>query len=913
MRHRFIKVIFLVIIFFSACHTKITKHKIGISQLGDTDEWRKEMKESIDRELVFYPDVEIIYRQADYNSLKQVEQIRELLSYNIDVLIVSPYEAAPLTPAIEEAYKKGVKVIVVDRNINTDNYNSYVGADNYEIGLIAGKYAANYLNGKGNVLELTGLPTSTPAKERERGFGDAIKNHPQISLKVINGDWLVEGVEKAFPSIQPQLKDFQLVFAHNDVTAKAASDLCRKAGYSHIKFIGVDATPGTGMAWVEDGSLLASVLYPNGGAEAIRTANQLLKNENVQRNVSLKTIMVDSSNVKMLQQQISKINDQQKNIIRQQQLIAKQTKNFNTQKNLVLFLIISLFLIFSFLILLLRLRIKIVKANKTLQLQNEEIKTQSGQIIELAEMAKQANEEKLNFFTDISHEIKTPLTLILAPTEEALANPKLPETIKTQFSIVRRNAGKLLLLVNQLMDFRKIDLNKMNLRVIETDIVLLLNEVIYSFSSFSKQNDIDCRLITKEAHIMVWVDAEKIERVFFNIISNAIKFTNPFGYVYVTIESNIADQEVVVHVQDSGRGLTEVDKTHLFDRYYSGDHADYTDGSGLGLSLSKKIIELHQGTITASSEKNKGSTFSIKLKMGYEHFNAEFLLNNKDYQSQSAEWIKKLDNADRLKSMDFNIEEEGSNKEHTILIVEDNTDLRDFLSIRLAKNYNTLTAADGIEGLKFAFDYLPDIIILDITLPGKNGLELTRYLKNDIRTEHVPIILLMANTSEESRLDGIKSKADAYITKPFHVEVIEETVQNLLENRTKLKDYFTAEVPKEISGGALRKADRVFYSSLSSIIKKNISNENFSVEDICRELGISKIQLYRKAKTALSISINEFILTVRIQRAKHYLQNEDLSIAEIAYKTGFSTPSYFSTAFKKITGETPRAFKEKFH
>ena len=899
---------------FYTCKKENAKFKIGISQLGDTDAWRKEMKESIERELVFYPEMEASYKQADYNSKKQIEQIRELLAEKIDVLIVSPYEAEPLTPVIEEAYKSGVKVIVVDRNINSDSYNSYISANNYEVGQIAGTYAANYLNNKGNILEITGLPTSTPAKERERGFADALKNYPNLKIqKIINGDWLASGVEKELPQFLEELKDIQLIFAHNDVTAKTAADICKKEGINHIQFIGVDALPGTGLDWVANKTLLASVLYPNGGAEAIRTAHQLLNNQNVSRKIELKTIMVDSSNIVMLQQQINKINSQQKNIVRQQQLIDEQTQIFNTQRNLILFLLGSLALIIAFAGLLLYLRKKIVTANKTLQIQNDEITVQSNQIIEMADNARQANEEKLNFFTNISHEIKTPLTLIMAQTEEALSNPKLSEGTKDQFSIVKRNAGKLLLLVNQLMDFRKIEMNKMKLRVTETDLVLLLNDVIDTFSGFAKQHNIDCRLITKDSQLKVWVDAEKIEKVFFNIISNAIKFTNDYGFVYITLEKDKIKKEAVIQVQDSGRGMGEDEKSHLFEKFYSGEFAGNSAGSGLGLSLSKEIIDLHHGFISVKSKRHKGSTFTIRLQLSKGHFNPDLLSNpDEEYKSQSTDWIGGFTENENRKKKNFDELSDTKLKEHTLLIIEDNNDLCDFLCQRFANSYNILTASDGAEGVKIVFENMPDIIISDIILPKKNGLELTRYLKNDIRTEHIPIILLTAKTSEESKLEGLKAKADAYITKPFNVEIVEETMHSLLENRTKLKDHFTAEIPKEITGGTLRKSEKVFLSTLNAIIEKNIPNDHFSIEDICREMNMSKIQLYRKAKTALDVSVNDYILNMRIQRAKHYLQNEEMSIAEVAYKTGFSTPSYFSTIFKKFCDETTKNFKEKF-
>ena len=451
----------LIVLCQFSCKTQSGyRYRIGISQLGEDDEWRKDMKENLYRELVFYPHIEAIYRQADYNSRKQVEQIRELMEQGIDLLIVSPHEADPLTAVVEEAYNKGIKVIVVDRNINSESYNCYIGANNWQVGYIAGIYAANHLNSKGRIVEITGLSTSTPARDREQGFAEALKKFPGITLqRVISGDWLEGSVEEQLPPVVEELKKVDLIFAHNDVMARIAARICNKAGLQDIKIIGVDALPGTGLNLVKDQVLLASVLYPTGGAEAIRIADRLLRNENVPRKILQETIVVDSTNAIMLQQQANKISEQQQSIVRQQQLLEKQTKTFKTQRNLIVVLLSSLALSLMLAGLLVYQRGKNIRFNRKLQAQNEEISMQSRQIVEMAEKAREANEEKLNFFTNISHELKTPLTLILAPTDEALKTPRLAPATREQFLLIKKSANRLLLLVNQLMEFRKLEMN----------------------------------------------------------------------------------------------------------------------------------------------------------------------------------------------------------------------------------------------------------------------------------------------------------------------------------------------------------------------------------------------------------------------------------------------------------------------
>ncbi len=905
---------FLIHCLISCSPDKKFRYKIGISQLGESDEWRKDMKESLYRELVFYPEIEAIYRQADYNSAKQVEQIKELMQQDIDLLIVCPYEAAPLTPVVEEAYHKGIKVVIVDRNINSEMYNSYIGADNRQVGYFAGTYAANHLNNKGHVIEITGLQTSTPAKEREKGFSEALKKYPGITVKhVISGDWLEGSVEEQLPPLIDTLKNVQLIFAHNDVMARTAAKICKDAGLEHIKIIGVDALPGTGLDLVEDHTLLASVLYPTGGSEAIRVADKLLRNENVPRKHILETIVVDSTNAIMLQQQANKISEQQQSIVRQQQLLERQTKAFKTQRNLMFILLSSLTLSLMLAGLLVYSRNKNIKTNKLLQKQNQEISSQSKQILTMADKAREANEEKLNFFTNVSHELKTPLTLILAPTEDALQNTRLAAITRNQFTLIRKNANRLLLLVNQLMDFRKLELNKMKLELQETDLVLFLQDIVHAFEGFARQHRIDCRMITKEPSLRIWIDPEKTEKVFFNILSNAFKFTTDEGFIHVLIEKDEQEQYAVIKVQDSGVGMGTEEQGHVFEMFYQADY-DSNKGSGLGLALSKELVELHHGTISVESEKEKGSVFIIRLPLG--QIPPEQLIHHtQTYTSKVGAWI---DNYYLPGLQPHSLPEDevftpkNSMEKGTVLIVEDNNDLRDFLSQRLSNEYNVVTANDGAEGIQKVFEEMPDIVVSDVMMPKRDGIALTRSVKKDIRTRHIPVILLTAKTREESRLQGLTANADAYITKPFNVDILEGTINSLLENRTKLKEHYSAEVPGAISGGSNRKSDKQFLSHLNAIIEENIANEDFSVDDLSRELHVSRIQLYRKVKQLLNGSVNDHILQMRMQRARHLLQNEDISIAEVAVKTGFSTASYFSTTFKKFANESPKEYRERF-
>lgn len=883
------------------------KFRIGISQLGHTDAWRKAMKEEIDREAVFYPELEIIYKQADYNSLTQVKQIEELVNNHVDLLIVSPYEAKPLTPIIKEVYAKGVPVIIVDRNINAGSYTSFIGADNLEVGKLAASYIANYLNKHGNILEITGLKTSTPAQEREKGFFEEIKKYPGLQLQVINGDWLEGSVQKQLPLLIDQLKNTNIIFAHNDVMANTAAEICRRYGLNNIKIVGVDALPGTGLNFVENKTLLASVLYPTGGSEAIREAHNILNKIPVPKRSILKTIIVDSTNVTMMQQQFEKIVAQQKDIVRQENLLHQQQQTFRSQKTMIVTLLSLSFILLCLAGALVYFRKKNIRANTLLQLQNEEISSKSEQIKIMADKAAEANEARINFFTNITHELKTPLTLILAPADEAIKNTKLPNYIKSHFILIKKNASRLLALVNQLIDIRKIELNKSSLKVQEIELNSFIKNIIESFSGIALQHNIDCRLIIKESPIHAWIDPEKIEKVIFNLISNSFKFTQDGGYVYITTETDTAANRTMITITDSGVGMTEEEKQHLFEAFYRRTEGNPL-GTGLGLTLSKEFVAMHGGNITVQSEKNRGTTFIIELISGKDHYKEEDFTTLTGYDSKTNDWLE--DYAISIYRDPQTLTEESTEEKATILVVEDNNDLRNFLHEKLSAHFFVVEAGDGTEGIKKAFEEMPDIILSDIMMPKTNGIELTRVLKNDIRTKNIPILLLTAKTSEENKLEGLKSKADAYITKPFNMDVLVETLKNFLENREKLKSHISSQISREMNTGVM-KGEKVFLNHFNAIIEKNISNESFSIQDICNELGISRVQLYRKLKPLLAVSANDHITNMRIEKAKYYLKNEDFSISEIAYKTGFSSATYFSTAFKKVTGETPKDFKNK--
>ncbi|WP_245843569.1 hybrid sensor histidine kinase/response regulator transcription factor [Niastella vici] len=905
----------LLLFLFCACtgQKKEAAYTIGFSQCVESDAWRKTMLEGMKRELTFHPNINFIYRQADGNSQKQVSQVKELLQKKIDLLIISPNEADPLTPVVEEAFSKGIPVIVVDRKISTPLYTAYVGGDNYAIGKMAGEYALHWLNGKGKIIEITGLPKSSPAMERHKGFTDALKNYPAIQIiHQVNGEWLNQTAKKEFAAIAPQYPDVNLVFAHNDMMAHGVYEVYKNSSHPQPAIIGVDGLPNAGMQFIAGKEITATMLYPTGGEEAIRIALKVLNKQDYVKENLLQTTVIDSTNVRIMELQAAKAISQQQQIERQLGMLKEQQRIYNNQRTFVYILVTSLvlsLLLGSLAFYSLRENRKI---NSKLHRKNQEILEHQAQLVEMSAKAKAANEAKVNFFTNISHEFRTPLTLILGPLEELLGSTRNQYNLSQTLTLIQKNVLRLLRLVNQLIDFRKIEVDKMRIKASENDLIIFVADIIQSYKSIAQKRNIDLRLITKERQLPVWMDVNMLDKVIFNLLSNAFKFTKDNGYIHIYISRN--DNNAIIRIEDNGVGMGADAVAHAFDVFYQGEYENYK-GSGLGLALSKELITLHKGTITVLSEKWKGTCFEINLPLGTAHLLPNEMAPEQQQETKQAVLYEheKIFTAD-LKNETVEKPETSvapSEKEYSILVIEDNADLRQFLVNKLNTQYEILEADNGQTALQQAFDVIPDLIICDVVIPGKDGMALTSIFKNDFRTSHIPVVLLTAKTAIEQQIEGMKNMADAYITKPFNITFLLQTIQSLLGNRARLKEHFTSGVPTGLKTQTIGKPDRKFINDFSALVESNLSNEELTVEVICKQMGMSRVQLYRKVKALMNSNVNDYILNTRLQKAKYLLKNEPYSIGEIASKTGFSSSAYFSSVFKTKTGLSPKEYREK--
>ncbi|RFM26774.1 hybrid sensor histidine kinase/response regulator transcription factor [Deminuibacter soli] len=887
------------------------KYKIAFSQCTD-DNYRRQMLADIKRELAFHPDVELLYRDASDSSQLQVEQVKQMMKQDIDLLIISPNEAQPLTGVVEEVFNKGIPVIVIDRTIASQLYTSFIGADNFELGKMAGDYAADLLHHKGNIVEVIGRPGSTPAIGRQNGFRQSIDKYPGIHItREVYGYWLKDKATTALTGIKNELLQADLIYAHNDVMALGAYNMCKELGIEkRVKIIGVDGTavPGGGLDLVNNKIINATMFYPTGGKEAVQTAFKILNGEMFDKQHTLQTLVIDSTNVHLMQLQSAKIDEQQKDIEKQQSLLQEQRNIYRGQQTF-LYITIAALILSSFLsaVVLVAWRSK-RRINKRLAASNEEISRQRNQLIEMTARAGEATEAKFNFFTNISHELRTPLTLIFGPLENVMANPKLHFSLKSDLDMINKNALRLLRLVNQLMDFRKIEHQKMKLRATENDLVHFVEEITYSFKENARKKNITLQVNTRMPNLMVWFDANMLDKVLFNLLSNALKFTRENGYITVSINKSPSGREAVVVVEDTGIGMTPATAKHAFDLFYQEGGSSFK-GTGLGLSLSKELIELHRGKIVLESEKWKGTRFEILLPLGAAHLQEDELVHEPVSERGVYEEMKIYTAEQQLPA--YHAEDiAGEAKEYSILIIEDSDDLRNFLKQRLSLNFTIFEAGDGNSGLAMAYEVIPDLIICDILMPEKDGLSITQTLKTDIRSSHIPVIILTASNSMEKQIASLKLNADAFISKPFNLQHLEETIKSLLKSRKMLQEHYTSDGTGS-ARSASAKVDRKFLNEFTAIVEKNIGNECFSAEEICREISISRIQLNRKVKALLGINVNDYILNVRLQRARYLLSNEDLSISEVASKVGFSSQAYFSTVFKSKLQVTPSEYKEK--
>ena len=881
---------------------------IGFSQCTMNDAWRQAMLAGMKKELSFYPNVTFQLKDAHDDSRVQQQQIQEFLNEGVNLLIVSANQAEPITPVVEEAFNRGIPVVILDRRTTSKLYTAYVGGNNLEVGEAAGRYIGSLLGGRGAMLEVLGAAGSSPAADRHRGLMQGLRSFPGVRVVgQVQGNWQRASVLRQLPAVLRAHPEVRLIFAHNDRMALGAYQVCKQLGLDQrVRVIGVDglAGPQGGINLVQDGVIAATLLYPPGGEEAIRTAMRILTHEPFKKENLLSTMVIDSTNVLTMKMQAEQLNSQQQDIQRQQELLQTQRETYAGQQ-LLLYLTAGALLVSVALGLLVW---RALRANrrftKMLGRQNEEIRSQRNQIAELAERARVETEAKLRFFTNFSHELRTPLTLILGPLEEMLTGgPPLPPTQRHDLGLIRRNAQRLLQLVNQLMDFRKIDVGKMPVRATQGNLVAFVREIMDMFEKTARQQQISLRFLPAEPVVTAWFDVNILDKVLFNLLSNALKFTPPHGHITVSLEPLPDEGQVRVSVEDTGPGISTQDQEHIFEWFYQGQ-APGGKGSGMGLALALGLTRLHQGQLTFRNRAGLGSTFVLTLPL-----ELPAALRSAELPTLPVAAGFSIDEG-LTGSLPDAAFATGDTSAALVLIIEDNAEVNAFLARKLRPHFQVQTAADGANGLRLAADTIPDLVVCDVMLPDVNGLEVVSQLKNDWRTSHIPVVMLTARTAPEQLVEGVQAGADVYLTKPFNPTLLLESLRTLLGNRQRQREHFRRELSVDTATVApQQRVDQKFLADLTAIVEANLGRADLGVDDVAHSLGLSRVQLYRKVKAVLGTGVTDFIQHLRLTKARQLLLEDTLTIADVAYQLGFSSPSYFSTSFKGRYQVSPSEFR----
>lgn len=915
MKQSLIKFTFLLLlsILFSGCKKNNQESfHIGFSQCA-MDEWRETMNKEMVMTAALYPDIELTILNAGENTRRQQLDIRELINSKVDLLIISPNESGPITPIAEEAFEQGIPTIIIDRKINSEKYTAFIGANNYQIGKDVARYIANVHNDQGRILEIRGMDGSSPARERHNGFFDELKNHPNLNVVAsMEGKWLPENArevaEEAFREEQ-----VDIVFGHNDVMARSAREVANSMGIEDLFVVGIDALPNLGMKLVEEGVLQASFIYPTGGKKAIEIARAILTGESFSKQNILGTSVVDSSNVTVLRLQLEQVIAYQDILIKQTSRIREQEQQFNDQRSLLnialislaLLVILSLWLAYYY-TMIRRRNSQLAHKNKAIEKQKEQLEYQNEQIREMNKQVERATQAKLSFFTNISHEIRTPLTLIQAPVNELISTlgsggHKISDPFRESLQLIKQNTDRLLRLINQLMDFRKMDTGKINLNISKTRLHDITENIYKAFLPLARQKEIDFVLESNIKEKIVWIDVDKIDKVIFNLLSNAFKFTPNKGKITLKTFINQAD-EIIIEVNDSGPGIPSDKQKEIFRPFYQQKH-HRSMGTGIGLALSKGFVDKHNGAVEVVSDGKSGSLFRVRLPRGTQYKEAKDLVKQMPEIPQPGH--DEIDeNTPEKPWKDF------EEKPH-LLIVEDDEQLKVYLEKLLSKTCEVKSASNGKIALSMLEKQQPDLILTDLMMPEMDGIELTEHLKQTMETSHIPIIMLTAKAGMNQKIEGIETGADAYIEKPFDPNYLSVRVRKLIETRQKLKMQYQSNVASIGKSGNLdnvTNVDQKFLSRLRTILEENFTNPDFSVEDLSNEIGMSRIHLYRKMKALTDFTPSEYIGKFRLHKAKYILEQQKGNISGVALDVGFTSPAYFSKKFREEFGKTPSSF-----
>jgi len=579
-----------------------------------------------------------------------------------------------------------------------------------------------------------------------------------------------------------------------------------------------------------------------------------------------------------------------------------------------------------------KLDLLVKERTEVIRQQNKQLEESRDQVVKLNSRIKAISEYRLQYFTNISHEFRTPLTLILGPVNKLLAKISRDEEVKENLMIVKRNAGRLLHLINELMDFRSLENKNLPLRVQHIDLKLLTDEIAFLFTELAKEKEIDFQVEHRSEVVEGWVDATKFQKVIFNLISNAFNYTKKGGAIKVRTslkaeaDSSKENGEVVfgkwvkdtryfeVSISDSGIGISDENITNVFKQFFRESITNIdTKGTGLGLSIVKELVRLHKGTVAVKSKVGVGSEFIVNIPLNREVYSSvvEAVPGKFEMVYSKGQVLDLLSSTPKTEVPEL-ANNSAKGQEH-ILLVEDNEELLSFITSQLTANYKVTQARNGEEGLKAAIKYTPDIVVSDVVMPQMTGVEMCKKLKDNPKTSHIPVILLTAKADVENQIEGIEAGADDYISKPFDIDVFKLKIRNLIQTRLKLRQLFSTsaeDIPKDVQ---INDSDTVFLEKVITIIKENISNAEFGVSQLVDQMCVSSSLLQKKVSKLTNHSPSEFIMLHRMKKALELIKQPNVTVTEVGEMVGFQDPYYFSRCFKKHFGKSPKVFVESLN
>ncbi|MFV0327192.1 MAG: substrate-binding domain-containing protein [Bacteroides xylanisolvens] len=893
-----------------ACSEKSDKkYIIGVSQCSG-DLWRNTVNEEMKREAEFHPNLQLEIKTAYDNTQQQITDIEHFVDIRVDILVVAPNESSALTPAIEKAFKANIPVILFDRKVNTDNYTAYIGADNFQLAQELGAYVANMLDYKGRIFIMRGWNGSTADDLRYKGFRDTIDKYPGIEIVAERrGDFTEEQSKIEMYNFLEDNIGIDLVFAMNDPMAYGVKKAYDSQNIKAPIIVGIDALAGVGggIEAIEDGIINASSIYPTGGDKVIELASRILNKQAFNKENILYSTVVDKNNARILKLQHAQIKQQQEKFDKTSEMLNRSIARYALQKNLFFLSLIVIILVSSFLAYIIiayrqknKANIKLASQNEKITKQSTKLQKQKDELIELSEQLEQATNAKLMFFTNISHEFKTPLSLILAPVETLLTY-KYNEDQSKLLNLIKRNSNRLLQLISEIIEFRSYENNRAKIYFSKDNLASFIEDLTSLFANYQKEKGVHLNIDIEGTSFSMLFDKEKIEKVYSNLLSNAFKHVDKKGKVDISLRKIIVDGKFHAEliVSNTGSFIPEEAREQIFNRFYI--HHNEIGDTGIGLSLASMMIETHNGKIFVDKSDETGTSFKVIIPFDQDltkntHNESKYKIGS--YSETKIE-INGTNESTIVPTFVENCEKAF------ILIIEDSVDMRQYLKLLLQEEYNIIEASDGEEGIEKAIKYTPDLIISDILMPNRSGYEVGKVLRERVSTSHIPLIMLTACSLDEQKSLGFESGADAYIPKPFNAALLKVRIRKLIESRQKMRESFKTNLLKGYTKESLAQSEQSFIDKFIAYINDNISNPTLGVENIADHVGLSKSQLYRKLKSITDYSPNEFIKIIRLKLARQMLLQKSSPISDIAYAVGFSSPSYFTKCFREYYNESP--------